>query len=334
MRDVAARARVSVGTVSNVLNNPQVVAPATRTRVEQAIRDLDFVPNAPARQLRAGRAKVIGLVVPDIANPFFTEVARGVEDAAMAAGFAVILCNSNGQAEREDAYLRILQSQRVGAVLITPARKGLAPLRHLLGNGAAIALLDNDDSTQQVCSASVDDALGGFLAAQHVIDLGHASFAWLAGPSDIPQVADREAGVIRASSQVGLDFTRVLATHMSAAAGDAAIASALERGPLPTAIVCANDLLAIGAMRAIGRAGLRIPEDVSVIGYDDISFAEATSVPLTSIRQPKVELGQAAAGLVIAEWRDPASHVHQHVRFQPSIIVRASTAPPTARHPS
>jgi len=326
MKDVAALADVSVGTVSNVLNNPQMVAPRTRDRVEQAISQLGFIPSAPARQLRAGRAKVIGLVVPDIANPFFTEVARGVENAAMEAGFVVILCNSDEQAAREDRYLRVLESQRVGAILITPARRGIKPLQRLLANGTAVALLDNEGLPQDVCSVSVDDARGGHLAASHLLDLGHRAITWLAGPSDIPQVADREAGILAATAEQRAVVTRIDAGQMTAAAGDAAVSAALADGSLTSAIVCANDLLAIGAVRALTRAGLRVPQDVSIVGYDDIDFAASAAVPLTSVRQPKYELGFAAAQLVIAEFQDPLAHAHQRVRFQPQIVVRESTA--------
>lgn len=325
MRDVAALADVSVGTVSNVLNNPQMVSPPTRERVERAIAQLGFIPSAPARQLRSGRAKVIGLVVPDIANPFFTEVARGVEDAALEAGFMVILCNSDAQATREDRYLSVLESQRVGAILITPARRGLQPLQRLIAHGTAVALLDNEGATQDVCSVSVDDALGGQLAAEHLVNLGHRAIAWLAGPADIPQVADREAGILRACREHGIDLQRIPAEQMTTAAGYAATLAALTVGSLPSALMCANDLLALGAMRAVREVGLAIPQDISIVGYDDIDFAGSAAIPLTTLRQPKYELGAAAARLVISEYLNPASHAHQRVRFQPQLVVREST---------
>jgi LacI family transcriptional regulator len=327
LKDVAAHAGVSVGTVSNVLNHPELVAAATLRRVQESISDLAFIPNAPARHLRARRAKVIGLVVPDIANPFFTEVARGVEDAALEAGYSVILCNSDEKAEREDRYLEVLESQRVGGILITPARKSLKPLSRLLANGVAVTLLDSAAPTHDVCSASVDDTMGGALAAEHAIALGHRELVWLAGPSDIPQVADREAGLLGYAKAKGVAVRRIASTQMTTAAGEAAMDAALDKGLELTALLCANDLLALGAIRALTRAGKDIPRDVSVIGYDDIDFAASAAVPLTSVRQPKYELGYAAARLVIGECEDPTSHAHQHVQFQPQIVVRESTAP-------
>jgi LacI family transcriptional regulator len=326
MKDVAARAAVSLGTVSNVINHPDLVALPTRLRVEEAIRELGFIPSAAAQQLRVGRAKVLGLVVPDIANPFFTEVARGAEDAALEAGYVVILCNSDEQAEREDRYLAVLEGQRVGGILITPARKSLKPLSRLIEHGVAVTLLDNAAPSQDVCSASVDDTLGGSLAAEHAIALGHTQLVWLAGPRDIPQVADREAGIMRAVRKAKVNVRRIAAGQMTAAAGEAAMADALAKGVDMTALLCANDLLALGAVRALTRAGLGVPKDVSVIGYDDIEFAANAAVPLTSVRQPKYELGYAAAKLVIGECEDPTTHAHQRVQFQPQLIERASTA--------
>lgn len=326
MKDVAALAGVSLGTVSNVVNRPELVAPTTRARVQQAIRDLNFVPSAPAQLLRAGRAKVLGLVVPDIANPFFTEVARGAEDAALEAGYVVILGNSDEQAEREDRYLAVLEAQRVGGILITPARKSLKPLERLLANGVAVTLLDNSTAAADMCSASVDDVEGGALAGAHILGLGHRSIMWLAGPIDIPQVADRQDGLFRALDAAGVRATSIRATQMTAAAGETAMTAAVQSGEQPTALICANDLLALGAIRALNRAGLRVPDDVSVIGYDDIDFAASAAVPLTSIRQPKYELGYAAAKLVIGECEDPASHAHQRVQFRPQLVQRESTA--------
>ncbi len=326
MKDVAARASVSLGTVSNVLNHPDLVALPTRLRVEEAIRDLGFVPSAAAQQLRVGRSKVLGLVVPDIANPFFTEVARGAEDAALESGYVVILCNSDEQAEREDRYLAVLEAQRVSGILITPARKSLKPLSRLIKNGVAVTLLDNAAPSHDVCSASVDDTLGGILAAEHAIALGHTQLVWLAGPRDIPQVSDREAGIMRAARKAKVNVRRIAASQMTAASGEAAMQDALTKGIEMTALLCANDLLAIGAVRSLTRAGLGVPKDVSVIGYDDIEFAANAAVPLTSVRQPKYELGYAAAKLVIGECEDPATHAHQRVQFQPQLVERASSS--------
>lgn len=326
MKDVAREAGVSLGTVSNVLNRPDRVSPETRRRVERAIHDLHFVPSAAARSMRVQRSRVLGLIVPDISNPFFTDVARGVEDAALEAGFPVILCNSDERPEREDRYLEVLESQRVGAILITPARRKFQALGRLINQGVALALLDNSTASRDACSVSVDDIRGGQLAAEHILSLGHQRIAWLAGPRDIPQVADREAGLFQALAQSEVDVVSLMCGQMTTSSAEATVDAALASGLNVTGLVCANDLLALGAIRSLGKAGLQVPDDVSVIGYDDISFAASAGTPLTSIRQPSYELGQAAASLVIAQFDNPEGHAHQQIQFQPQLVVRESTA--------
>ena len=328
VKDVAAKAGVSIGTVSNVLNRPTKVATETRERVERAIRELGFIPSAPARYLRTKHARVLGLIVPDIGNPFFTEVARGVEDAALEAGYGVILCNSDQRPDREDQYLRLLESQRVGGILITPARKSMKPLDRLLAGGTAIALLDNATASRQACNVYVDDAMGGTIAAAHLHDLGHREILWLAGPADIPQVAEREAGITGYAREHGLSVTRVEADQMSAAAGDTAMDAAISVRVQATAVICANDLLALGAVRALSRHGHTVPTDMSIVGYDDIDFAANAAVPLTSVRQPKYELGYAAAQLILQECESTETHAHRQIRFEPQLVVRSSTSTP------
>lgn len=330
MKDVARAADVSLGTVSNVLNRPEIVAEGTRTRVQKVIKELGFVVNASAQTLRAGRTKVLGLVVPDIGNPFFTEVAKGVDDAAFAAGFSVILCNTNEDSAKEDRYLDLLVSQRVAGILITPARESHAAMARLADRQVAITLLDRSSTGLDACSVAVDDAAGGGMAFDHMYGLGHRDILVLHGPADIPQVAERKRGILEASkAREGADAATlqfIPAPHMTAAAGESAVAAFLASGELTfTALICANDLLALGAMRALRASGISVPKDVSVMGYDDIDFAASAQVPLTSIRQPKYQLGYAAAELLIAECEDPAAHAHQRVMFQPQLIAREST---------
>jgi LacI family transcriptional regulator len=245
----------------------------------------------------------------------------------MDAGYSVILCNTDEQASREDRYLSILESQKVSGILITPSRTTLRPLERLLENGVAVTLLDSAASRAGVCSVSVDHATGGRLAVEHAAELGHAQVAWIAGPRAIPQVAAREKGLMAFARTNGLRVTRLPTTAMSAVAGESAMRRALASRLTATAVICANDLLALGAMRALRDAGLHVPDDISVIGYDDIDFAASAAVPLTSVRQPRYELGHAAAELVISEAHDAKSHEHRHIDFQPTLIVRESTGP-------
>ena len=330
MKDVAVAAGVSVGTVSNVLNRPELVSEATRTRVRQAIDQLGFVRNETARQLRAGRSRTIAYVVLDVANPFFSDVARGVEDAARVEGVAVYLCNSNQNAAREEEYLERLREQRVQGVLITPIDPTGARLAELPAQGTPTVLVDCHAADESHCSVAVDDVLGGELALTHLIELGHERIAFVGGPASVPQVADRRAGARRALRkakrrtdsllELPTDALRVVEGRR---AGERILA--MPAGERPTAAFCANDLLALGLLQAMTRGGLDVPGDLAVVGYDDIEFAEAAAVPLTSVRQPREQLGATAARLLFEEAAGDPAHTHQQIRFSPELVVRAST---------
>jgi LacI family transcriptional regulator len=298
MKDVASLAGVAVGTVSNVLNHPDLVRPLTRARVEAAMEELGFIPNGSARQLRAGRSRCLGLVVLDVTNPFFTEVARGVEDYAQAAGYAVILCNSDEADDKERRYLRVLEEQRVRGILITPVHGRAPELRRIRDRGTPVVLLDRPGSAGQ-CSVAVDDRRGGEIAVSHLLELGHRRIALVNGPVAIRQCADRRRGALRAVERAGLDpaavLTEVTVPAMNARAGAVAADELLGgAGRKPTAVFCTNDMLALGLLRRLGQAGVAVPGDLAVVGYDDIEFAADAAVPLTSVRQPKYQLGRPA----------------------------------------
>ena len=329
IREVALLAGVSVGTVSNVLNRPDVVAAVTRERVLAAINELGFVRNESARQLRSGTARAIGLVVLDVSNPFFTDVARGVEEAATEAGHAVILCNTDESVQKEARHLELLAEQRVHGVLITPADPSLAPVHKLRQRGVSVVLLDHPAELADACSVSVDDRTGGALAIGHLIAEGHRDIVMVNGATNrLYQARERYAGAVDALTSAGrsartLDVIEVPA--FTVACGLSAGAELLTRPQRPTAVFCANDLLALGVLQAMVAAGVRVPEDVAIVGYDDIDFAAAAAVPLSSIRQPRQLIGRTAAEPVIAETREPDGHEHQHIVFTPELVVRTSS---------
>jgi LacI family transcriptional regulator len=332
IREVAAHAGVSVATVSNVLNRPEIVAQPTRDRVHASIRELGFVRNESARQLRAGRSRTIGLVVLDVANPFFTDLARGVEDEASKAGFAVILCNSDDQERKEKRYLEVLEEHRVQGVLITPVVGAGSRLARLQRRGTPVVLVDSRSASRGQCSVAVDDVLGGDLAVSHLLATGHERIAYLCGPPAIRQVADRHEGAVRALRRAGrdaADLQVIEAGGLNVAAGQKAGAelAALPAGSRPTAVFCANDLIALGVLQEMTRNRIRVPEDISIIGYDDIDFAAAAAVPLTSVRQPRQQLGHTAARLLLDEAADDDTHQHRQVIFEPELVVRQSTQP-------
>jgi LacI family transcriptional regulator len=327
--DVARRAGVSVGTVSNVLNRPDRVSPPTRTRVLDAITELGFVRNEAARQLRAGRSRMIGLLVLDVRNPFFTDVAAGVEAAAAEAGLSVILCNSGDDDKRESHYLSLLQEQRAYGILMTPVLDDNPQVRELRRRGTAVVFVDRGASGQQ-CSASVDDVAGGELATTHLIEQGHRRIAFVGGPVSLNQVHDRLDGARRAVRLAGLSESTITVIETPGLTVQAGLRTgeriaAMPARRRPTAAFCANDLLALGLLQDLTKRGRRVPDDLAIIGYDDIDFAEAAAVPLTSIRQPRSQLGRAAAQLLIEEVSAPESHRHRQVVFQPDLVIRAST---------
>ncbi|MEN3611681.1 LacI family DNA-binding transcriptional regulator [Plantactinospora sp. ZYX-F-223] len=330
IRDVASQAGVSVGTVSNVLNRPDIVAASTRNRVLAAINELGFVPNDAARQLRRGRGRTLGLVVLDVANPFFTDVAKGVEDATGAAGMAVIFCNSDGDSAKESRYLDLLEEQRVQGVLITPVDDANERLVRLRERGVLVVLLDRRSTRPDVCSVAVDDRLGGELAMRHLVEAGHRRIAFVGGPWRLEQVRDRYHGAVHALREAGLaeeTLRRFETPSPTVAAGRDAASRilGLPRSARATAVFCANDLLALGVLQELTRQQVRVPEDIALVGYDDIDFAAAAAVPLSSVRQPRQRLGQTAAQLMLDEANDPENHQHKQVIFDPELVVRESS---------
>lgn len=329
IKDVAAAAQVSVGTVSNVMNRPELVSPATRDRVERTMADLGFVRNESARQLRAGTSRTLAYVMLDASNPFFTDVARGIEETVDELDLSLFLCNSDGRATREHSHLARLQQQRVQGILITPIDSESGVLEEIARRGTPVVVVDRTRQGSDLCSVSVDDARGGRLAVEHLVELGHSRIAFVGGPLSIGQVGDRIEGARLAWRGVGgaMDAFVHLATDALTVADGAAAGARLVRMAArrrPTAVFCANDLLALGVLRTVLSAGLRVPDDLAIVGYDDIDFAAAAAIPLTSVRQPRLELGRTAAQLVIDEATNVA-HEHRQVVFEPELVARAST---------
>jgi LacI family transcriptional regulator len=330
VKEVARTAGVSVGTVSNVLNRPEMVRAETRLRVETVMAQLGFVRNESARQLRQGRSRSLAYVFLDATNPFFMDVALGVEAAAEEAGLALFLCSSNGNAAREDHYLDLLHEQRVRGVLVTSLDYNNPRLRTLPAQGTPVVLVDHPaDATGPWCSVAVDDKLGGELAVTHLLERGHERIAVAGGPLTLPQVADRLEGARRAMTAAGrheADLVHLETDKLTLDAGRLAAQRliGLPSSRRPTAIFCANDLVALGALQQFMLQDVSVPGDVAIVGYDDIAFAAAAAVPLTSVRQPREQLGRTATQLLIAETTE-ADHEHRGVTFVPELIVRNST---------
>jgi LacI family transcriptional regulator len=328
IREVARRAGVSVGTVSNAINRPNIVAEATVAKVHAAINELGFIRNDAARQLRAGRSKTIGLVVLDVRNPFFTDVARGAEDQAALTGLTVILGNSDESPEREATYLDLFDEQRVHGILISPYADITARLESLRKRGIPAVLVDRSSGDSSFSSVSVDDIVGGRMAIEHLIAIGRRRIAFVGGPMGIRQVTDRLTGARQAAGESDARLEVIEVEALSVLEGRRAGAQIVARpaAERPDAIFAANDLVAMGVLQALMMQGVnvRVPEEIALIGYDDIDFASAAVVPMTSIRQPSALIGQTAVEILLEEAADPSIPPRQVV-FQPELVVREST---------
>jgi LacI family transcriptional regulator len=331
IREVACLAQVSLGTVSNVLNNPSVVAPTTRQRVLDAINSTGFVRSTAAHQLRVGKSRSIGVILLDVANPFFAEMVRGAERVLRDEGYVLMVCSSDESIERERRYLRVLEEHRVDGLLIAPVERDLKNVAALAVRGIPTVLLDRDSGALDLCSVTVDDVRGGELAARHLLDLGHKDIGFVNGPLSIRQCADRREGARTALHRFGgrpkPALREIAVSALTVDHGEGAVPALLGADPRPTAVMCANDLLALGVLKGLTEAGVAVPDQMALVGYDDVSFASMLSPSLTSVRQPKYELGAAAAELLLEEALG-GSHEHRSVRFEPELVVRASSGRP------
>jgi len=331
IRDVAQHAGVSVGTVSNVLNRPGEVSAESITRVHRAIEELGYVRNDAARKLRGGVSTTVGFVVLDGQNPFFGDVVRGAEDEASRHGIAVLYGNTDEDVARERMYLDLFEEQQVRGVLISPYGDIHPRLERLRARGIHAVLVDRFSGDGRFSSVSVDSVEGGRMAVQHLIDTGRRRIAFVGGPFEIRQVTDRLAGarVAVENSDEPVDIEVIATGALTVAEGAAAGARILERPrrDWPDALFAANDLLALGLLQGLVVDGrMLVPHEIALIGFDDIAFAAAAAVPLSSMRQPSAMIGRTALRVLLEETSDP-DFVPRQTVFLPELIVRASTAP-------
>ncbi|WP_122820706.1 LacI family DNA-binding transcriptional regulator [Varibaculum vaginae] len=323
IKDVAKTAQVSVGTASNVLNHPHLVSTSTRKRVEEAISQLGFVPSDAGRRLRAGNSRLVGLIVLDIANPFFTQSARGIENRLALDNCYPMICSSDGDANKERKLIQQLASQQVRGVIMTPSDKAMENIRLLQRRKIPVVFMDYPSASAEISTVSVDDETGAATAITYLLSLGHRQVGFINGPKNIRQARARHRGVIEARNKVAtkVDIFEIVADHFDATSGAHAARELIRNHPDITAVFCASDQLAIGAMRTIRQLRLAIPNDISVVGFDDIAVASELITPLTTIRQPMNELGNTAANLLLSDTDKP-----RHISFVPKLIVRESTA--------
>jgi LacI family transcriptional regulator len=303
MRQIAERAQVSIGTVSHVINETATVRPQLRERVLEAIRSLGYQPSALARGLRQNRTNMLGMVIPDITNPFFPGVVRGVEDVAYKRSFRVILCNADNDPAKEASYVRELRSYRIAGLLIIPAA-GADIAGHLRAYASAsvpVVCIDRVPDGWKGDSVLVANAEGAYLATQHLIQTGHRRLAAISGPRKLTNASERLKGFTRALSEAGLQIEPefIQEGEFDTASGYRAALRLLRMLPRPTAIFACNDLIAFGVLQAARELKLRCPEDVSIVGFDSLEFTKFTDPSLTSVYQPGYQLGATAARLLL-----------------------------------
>lgn len=300
--DVARRARVSTATVSRALNGKGSIDVDTRARVEAAMKELNYTPNLTARHLGQGKGYMIGLVLPDIANPFFPLVARGAGDVATQHGYTLVLANSDGNEQTEADALRALLGRRVDGILLAPAAAQSPGLVDLVAGRIPAVLLDRPVPGAHVDLVTGDNREGGALTARHLVALGHRRLGLIAGPENLASAAERREGFLDAARAAGAETKPEwqASGNFQLLAGYEAMMRILSVPERPTAVACANDLMALGALRALRVAGVKVPEEMALIGYDDIPMASLSDPALTTIVQPAYRLGAAAMERLLA----------------------------------
>jgi LacI family transcriptional regulator len=325
-------------TVSRVINNSGYIGRETRSRVEAAIAELAYVPNAVGRQLRSKRTKMLALVLSDIMNPFFTTIARGVEDVARAQGFSVMFCNTDESEAEEARYLLMLVQRQVDGVLLVPASTSGKSLRLLSSHHMPVVVIDRRIQSRQIDSVRSDSEAGAYTLTQHLIGLGHRRIAVLTGRRSVSTSIDRVAGYCRAMLDAGLELDDDLVRYgeynygeYNQVDGNRMAQEVLAADPRPTAIFAANNFIAFGAMRSLRDAGFRVPEDMSIVAFDDLPVAWLSDPFMTVVDQPAYEIGRRAAELLLSRLDGTISGPGREVVLPSELIVRRSSGPPRPR---
>jgi LacI family transcriptional regulator, galactose operon repressor len=332
--DVARRARVSVATVSYVINNgPRPVAKATRERVLRVIRQLDYGPSEVARSLRLQRTRTIGLILPDTANPFYAALAKGVEDTGFSLGYSVLLCHSDYDATRERAYAEVMITKQVDGVIYIQATPDVTTVHRLMQRGIPAVAVDREIPDIEIDCVVADNYGGSRAATEHLLQLGHRRIGCIVRVSALSNATERIRGHQAAMRQAGLEANPdlLVSTGHGYEDGQRAMQQLLDLEPRPTAVVAYPDILAIGAIRAVLDAGLRVPKDVSVVGFDDIPPSAFMHPALTTVAIPKWEMGQRATEVLMTRIQGGrVGQPPQRVILPTTLIVRESSAPPAS----
>jgi LacI family transcriptional regulator len=331
IRDVARLAGVSAGTVSNVLNRPSYVSAETRQRVAAAIAELNFEPTKSRRQFRPGRERTLGLAVADMGNPFFVDVALAADAEARRVGVGVVIVTNNEDVRREEQNLDLLVQQRVHGIIISPVEEANPRLEQLVEQGIPLVYVDRISGDRPCCWVATDNRAGGGLAGEHLVALGHRRLGFAGGETISSQVESRFEGFVEAGAAGHAAVERLSTSWWTFEDGRRLGQELAARDPetRPTGILCANDLIALGLLQELSLRGVRVPEDVALVGFDDLQWAASSIVPLSSVRQKRDELGTTAVRMLLDEIQNAESHVHEHRILRPELIVRDSSGRPS-----
>jgi LacI family transcriptional regulator len=325
LRDVAKQAQVSVGTVSNVLNRPAQVSEETRLKVRQAIDILGFMPDATMKSKNT-ESTVIGVILPLSNNPFYEELTQGIEDAIAKAGLCVLVGYSREDVAIELQILTSMIDAGFKGVIVTPVGPRNQVFEKFIDKNVRVGYISQTDEQPNQCSVSIDQVRGGYIGLEYLHKLGHKKVLWLSGPSHHHQSNQRFVGISQAAVEFGVELSVMKAESLDFLAGEQMGPAIMAAGALPDAIFAGNDTLAMGIINYLASVGIAVPGQVSVLGYDNTSYAESGLVPLTTVSQTPYQLGATMGAQMVAELSAGTEHVHQHVIFQPQIVERSSTA--------
>ncbi len=325
IKEVATLAGVSSATVSHVINETRFVSESVREQVMQAMQTLNYQPNALARSLRSGHTNTLGLILPDSANPFFAEMGHSIEKAAFEAGYSVIFCNTENDIERESFYLDVLTKKQVDGMIFVSTGENKESLKKLVELQIPTVVLDRDLAGIKMDCVQADNMQGGYLATRHLISLGHRRIGCIVGSSKVTPSSQRVTGYQKACEEFGIavDTNLIVRGHFNPESGWELGRELLSRKDRPDAIFVCNDMMAIGVLRAAAELHIRVPEDLAIVGFDDIELASFTIPPLTTIQQPKVEMGKATLDLILRRITDRQIEPERIV-LPVSLVVRRS----------
>jgi LacI family transcriptional regulator len=324
LRDVAKQANVSLGTVSNVLNRPTSVSEETRKRVREAIDMLGFIPNSNSANTNSG-SKIVGLILPLAQNPFYDELAQGIEDSLAKDGYRVLIGYSREDEAIELQLLTSMSDANFRGIIVTPVGPHNQVFEKFIDRNVRVSYLSQTDEEPDQCSVSIDQVRGGFIGIEYLAKLGHKKILWVSGPEHHHQSNQRFVGITQAAHEFGVELSVTNAPSLDFQSGEQIAPQIIVAGPLPDAIFAGNDALALGIMNYFHKVGIPVPGQVSVLGYDNVSYAESALVPLTTVSQTPYQLGWTMGSQLVSEFQTNQDHVHQHVVFQPKIVERAST---------